>query len=364
MSHRPSKKAVNDADTYYCSRNAFCLRFFGSIIILVGCYSALVVLVDPRGDFGTQIFRQVTMDSRITKMALFDLYSRRTPVDGIVIGSSRSMKVSPSLLEAATQKRWFNFSVDSAQAEDYLAIFRWAHRRDIHLSMLAIGLDVEALHDSSAMDARLERNPMLMAELGYKGNVSDVYSRVQGFLRLLKSSLSRSYAQDILESLVATFYHLPPSSSFDANGLLHYNKWEGERNSGPAALNARISQSKEEYRRRFQGMHNLSIVREEEIETLLDEAGRDKIRIVLWITPLHPTLITYLEKESNYEALLENTENYVRDIGLRFEIPVFDFSSPESFGGTDDHWFDGAHIDDVNALLLEKRLEKALPAKR
>ena len=126
----------------------------------------LALVVDPRGDFGTGMFPCVALDSRRDKMRLFEDYNRRGAVHGIVLGSSRSMLLSCSKLGANSKLRWFNFSVDSARTEDYLAIYRWVRNRDSRLGRLIIGLDVEALHDHCEMDSRLKANSGLMRSLG------------------------------------------------------------------------------------------------------------------------------------------------------------------------------------------------------
>jgi lysophospholipase L1-like esterase len=62
--------------------------------------------------------------------------------------------------------------------------------------------------------------------------------------------------------------------------------------------------------------------------------------------------------------LLEEARTYTKELAARFRIHVLDFSIPANFGGTDEHWFDGAHMDDSNAELVAKRLAAVIGAKQ
>ena len=106
----------------------FLSRFLLAVGTLFLFFAGAAHFVDPRGDFGGRRFLQVTMDSRMEKMRLFEAYAASGKVGGLILGSSRSMKIDPKELERRLSARFFNFSVDSARAEDYLAIYRWARR--------------------------------------------------------------------------------------------------------------------------------------------------------------------------------------------------------------------------------------------
>src|SRR5438128_1064149 len=97
-----------------------------TLVALCSAYLALVRVVDPRGEFRTGLFPRVTADARRDKMELFLRLQHRMPIEGLVLGSSRSMKLRPSTLKKETGLSFFNYSVEGAKAEDYLAIFRWA----------------------------------------------------------------------------------------------------------------------------------------------------------------------------------------------------------------------------------------------
>jgi hypothetical protein len=322
-------------------------------------YLALAVWVDPRGDFGVRAFPIVALDSRKEKMDLFDRWNRARPVEGLVLGSSRSMKIDPADLSDLTSERWFNFAVDSARAEDYLAIYRWAHQRDPALRALLVGLDVEAFHDRADYDDRLKSDPGLMRALEGGGSTR-ASSRAADELGRLKSVLSRYYAEDMVRSLRAAVRPAPPHMNFDGAGFLHYGLWEAQRAAGTFDMKSHLAASREEYLRRFREMRGLSVTRRQRLVALLREALRDRVRVVVWITPIHPDLANYLGRETSYRELLAATRDFAAKATSEAGIPFYDFSTPEAFGGDGGGWYDGGHIDENNSRRIMRAVAASL----
>ena len=140
---------------------------------LAASYLAAVRVVDARAKFGDPLkpwlFPTVVINSRTEKMRLFQTCRQAGEITGLVLGSSRAMKLRPADLDRDTGLRFFNFAVDSACAEDYLAIYRWAVAQGARPKLLVLGLDIEALHDNDPLDGRLEQNGPLLAALGTDG---------------------------------------------------------------------------------------------------------------------------------------------------------------------------------------------------
>jgi len=337
---------------------SFSRRFISVLGGLILLYLLFAIVVDPRRDFGTGIFPVVSLDSRGDKMRLFDQYNQRKAVEGIVVGSSRSMMLGCDELDAKTRWRWFNFSVDSARAEDYLAIYRWAKSKDSRITALVVGLDVEALHDRIDFDGRLKANPGLMGALG--GGKPSAYRKTTDFLAMMKTVFSRYYLHDEFRSLLVALRPRPAFSAFGEDGVLRYVQWDGERAAGRFDLQKNIKESREEYVRRLDHMQGLSAKRKNQIESLVKEAQRDKVQVVLWITPVHPEVAKFLARETAYVTRLEETRSFVEQLRTEFTIPVFDLSNSAAFDGTDSGWYDGGHIDQENAERVINRLVTAL----
>ena len=111
---------------------AYSKVFLGVLVAVVIAYGLTAYLIDPRGDFAAERFPTVLFDARREKVKSFAKYNEMEPVTGIILGSSRSMKLAGRRLDTATGRRWFNFSVDSARVEDYVAIYNWATNTKLH----------------------------------------------------------------------------------------------------------------------------------------------------------------------------------------------------------------------------------------
>src|SRR4051794_40812761 len=100
-------------------------RFLISLVALLTLYTIIAYAIDPRGSFGTGIAPTLIFDARKEKLVLYPRYNQSTPVNGLILGSSRSMTFRPDELASAPDESLFNFAVENARAEDHLAIYRW-----------------------------------------------------------------------------------------------------------------------------------------------------------------------------------------------------------------------------------------------
>ncbi|MCU0610177.1 MAG: hypothetical protein MUE60_00120, partial [Candidatus Eisenbacteria bacterium] len=270
-----------------------------TLVGLVVAYAAVAVIIDPRGIFSTGVFPVVVWDSRQEKMRLFSKFNEASPVECIVLGSSRAMKVSPQQVERETGLRTFNFCVDSARSEDYLAIYRWVSSRSPRLKTMLIGLDVEALHCDDEFDRRLTSNAQLMSGLDDTAEPGPS-TRSCPALSLVSTVMSVPYARDMASSLRVLLSSSRPRNQLEDDGYLHYTEWEQARQRGSLDLAENIKASYEEYRRRFGGMSALSPQRERMLRQLLHAARKDGLEVAVWITPIHPAVATYISAGTHY----------------------------------------------------------------
>lgn len=323
---------------------------------LIAAYLIVAIIIDPRGYFHVGQFPVVTLDSRAQKIDKYVQSGAHNTFDGLILGSSRSMGIDPKELRKWTGKNCFNFSVDSACAEDYLAIYRWSHKQNPRIKLLFIGLDIEALHNDDRFDSRLIGNRQLANSISefLGGNFI-------GFISGRGAAIySRQYAQDVYASIRvalvtrgnANFRNTNAFSNFDETGLIHYVEWEKQVAAGVFKNEAHINGSVDEYRRRFEGMSSLSKRRCLILETLLKEALEDGVTVRLWITPIHPKVASFLSRKTSYARLLDQTRIYIGSLRQSDYLMTFDFSAPVFFGGNDIDWWDGAHVNPNNASRL------------
>jgi hypothetical protein len=336
----------------------FLLVFLAAVGALALLYASAVRLVDPHGEFGTGLFPVVEMDARAEKMRLFTAYRAKAAPTGLILGSSRAMKLRPSTLETGTGERFFNFAVDNARAEDDLAIYRWVRAHGASVKILVVGLDVEALHDDDQPDPGLVRNDGLVQALVRDGLPEPgILARVPrpGPLRTLKkykSTFTIEYLTDAARAvrLSARPQARPlPLMEFEEDGYLRYRRWETERAAGTFRFDRDLERCLTKYLTRFDQMSTLSRRRRVYLKRLVEEARRDGARVLIWITSLHPLTARYLEAHTSYGALLQATRAYEDAIAQGDGVAVYDFSRPESYQASALGWYDCAHIDEGNA---------------
>jgi hypothetical protein len=335
----------------------FLALFLAAAVALAAGYAGLARTVDPRGEFGSRIFPVVSSEARAEKMRLFQAYAAEAAPEGLVLGSSRAMKVRPETLAQSTGHRFFNFAVDNARAEDYLAIYRWVRQQGVRPKLLIVGLDVEALHDDDRAEASLLQDGALMATLGSerpaeRGLLAPFRgSAAVRLAKQYKATFTVEYLADILSALrLSLFPRLRPLPlmEFEPDGYLRYRRWERERAAGSFRFGRDLERCLTRSAGRFEAMRQLSGRRRAYVQELADEARAQGAHVVLWITTLHPATTRFLEARTGYAALLDATRSYLRSLA-RAGVAGFDFSRPESYQGTESGFYDCLHIDETNA---------------
>ena len=83
----------------HSSRNriSFPVVFLLTVASLAITYFALVTIVNPYGQFPGERFPRVSPNTRGLKLKLLEQYQQSGPVAALIMGSSRSMKLSPQL---------------------------------------------------------------------------------------------------------------------------------------------------------------------------------------------------------------------------------------------------------------------------
>ncbi|BDP43388.1 hypothetical protein DAETH_33570 (plasmid) [Deinococcus aetherius] len=337
------------------------MRFLGAVLgwlaVFVIALGGLLWYVDPHGQFGGGRFPTVTLDARRQKMDFFRAYQRQAPVQGLILGSSRSMKLDPEVFSEKTGLRFFNFTVDAAKAEDYLAIYRWAKAQGAPIRRVMLGLDVEALHNDDQFFPNFRTNAELRGML----------NRDQGGAALVGLSANASRVKDMftVDFLRDTFKVVAararsenrvPFMQFTANGYLHYPGREQQRAAGTFDLTREVNACLPGYLTTYGGMRSLSPRRWGYLETLVREVQSDGGQVEIWISPLHPATTRLLASQTRYTRLLAETRAALQDLGRRTGVTVRDYASPERFGSNAQDWYDCAHIDNRGAELLSSRL--------
>ena len=327
------------------------MRFLGfTLLCLVLCvtgYGALAYLVNPRGDFATNFFPRVVLPDRAERLRLFEDFARKAPPTGLILGSSRSMKLKPSELDQAFGGRFFNFAVTSARVEDYCAIYAWVRQHGIVPRLLIIGLDVEALHSNDQYKDMLNV-PELRA--AFEGRRLSAVDRLQEMFAKARDMYKLGYAVDVFRSIRLKWKSTPPAYAFESDGYVRFLRAErGRAAVGSAEFAQSISDCAAQYRGMYKEMSALSPRRRGYLEALVRRAQADGARVLIWITPLHPAALSVIANGTSYVELVRQTVAFADSLRDRYHITVADMHDPAAYGAADSPWYDCVHYDEVAA---------------
>ncbi len=318
-----------------------------SLVLCASLYGAFVYIVNPRGEFAPAYFPRVVLPDREAKLRLFEQFAHNAPPTGLVLGSSRSMKLKPSELEKVFGGRFFNFAVTSATVEDYGSIYDWVRQHGVKPRVLVIGLDVEALHSDEQYNAMLNVPELRAAFEGKKGLPE--LQRITQALRRTKNSYTLGYFVDAMDSIRLKLWPAPARWSFDSDGYVRYLLSEHQRATGTFDYSQAMAESAVRYRKTYQANDRLSARRCAYLEDLIRRAQADGARVLVWITPLHPQALPEVERGTPYAQLVEQTAAYLDSLRNRDHIATADLHDPAAFGGSASYWYDCVHYDEPAA---------------
>jgi hypothetical protein len=305
--------------------------------------------VDPLGDFDTGLFPPLEPSLRVSKMPRLRAEVAARPVEGLLVGSSRTANLHANDFDRRVGQHFFNLGVEGARAEDYLALSRWARGLGAGAEWLVIGVDVEAFHDNWEMERPLKLNAELMRALNEEPEPGPV-GQVLDEIGRHKNALTTLHVGKTAEAAVHIGWYayqigeLPdPEETFKLP-----TSWDLRAQSG-TQFDRTLAGCHSFYVARFATMTSLSEQRRGYLEQAVREATERGTRVVLWQSPLHPSTDQLLRRTTRYGQLLEATRAFVAELGARYGARTYDLSDPAAFGADGADWNDCAHPGPVSS---------------
>jgi hypothetical protein len=342
-------------------------RAFLVVSIATFALAALVCLlvgrvVDPLGDFNTGLFPPLEPSARVAKLPLLRAEAAVRSVDGLLIGSSRTVNLEAAEFDRRAGRHFFNLGVEGARAEDYVALSRWARRVGVDPEWLVVGVDVEALHDNWDMERPLKLSPELMRALndepepGAAGRLLDAMARNKNALTTLHIGKTAEAAVHIGWYAYQLGKLPDPSETFRLP--TDWNLRALPAQSSTPQLERTLAGCHAFYVARFATMTSLSEQRRGRLEQTVREATERGARVVLWLAPLHPSTDQLLRRTTQYGRLLDATRAFVAELGARYGAQTHDLSDPVAFGADGADWNDCAHPGPVSSRRIVETLTR------
>lgn len=324
-----------------------CLFLISSAIMILLIISANII-INPRSEFGTTIFKPLIRHARSEKIEMMKALPERPEL--IVLGSSNSMKLNCSLITSLTGESCFNAAVDAARIEDYYALLSYIiEDLGFKPKTLILGLNIEAFSDS------LEIDPRLISE-------KRLYSKIEKpilppEIGIIIDSMSPYYLIDSFTVLKYTLVGYPAESShYEKDGQGVYDQWDSEIAAGNFSLEEELGASINNFVARLRYMNAVSHERKAYLEKILDTAKNGEMKVLMFIPTTHSSGIEVLKKETKYSEMRDELKRYLEGLKEEYDFTYIDASEASLYGGNPDGFYDVSHINGKNAEMIIRKM--------
>ncbi len=329
---------------------------FCSCVVGIVCGTLFAIglfnwLVNPYGQYSTQWFEPIVQDSRSEKMELFDRLD--SPPEGLILGSSRTMKFEPSYLRKHTSMSFFNFGVNHGRPEDFLAIVRmYRDRFGEFPKLVLIGVDLASLDDVVPNDARLSSEPRMLAYARDTQSWSDEFDRYSQLL---------SY-QQLTASIRSVWRKRSPqnedpiATQFTADGVIRYVEREKQIENGSYDFNKSLDYNEKEFLSLFGRLNEVSAKRLGYLHETVRLCTENNCRVYLFSTVHHPRLRESLVSKTKFQKVEADALKSLAEIAQELDASFVDFGAIDRFSGDERAFVDGIHPTESNTRRMIDRL--------
>lgn len=341
----------------------FCLLFLLLVTMGLSTVAAINLLVNPYGAYPTKLIPPVTKCGRQQKAEqLIELAKLYREPQGLILGSSRVMKIEPAYLQTAFGVDFYNMGVYSALPEDYLAMLRFYGDRFGHAPRyVVLGIDVYVFNQSLPTGERLKNCELLSPHISdfHSGSLPFDANNALFSVHQLHSSLRSLW-------LYVGDPYRGQDSYFRDDGVVLYESGDRDsKNDDEDEFRRKLEASKREYEtRRFANFERLSEKRIAALDEFLELSSESDTQVIIFLTPLHPEVIQHLRKTSQYDERKNAVLTMLREHTRDYQIPVFDLTSLDSFGGFPGQFEDGAHPLEPNTREMIDMIVQSLAVHR
>jgi hypothetical protein len=320
-----------------------CTRIFIATLLLLLLVVGLFNLsVNPYGQYGRRGLPPIVQDTRSQKTDLF--HGLPSPADGLILGSSRAMKIETSYLNERTSLRFFNYGVNHGRPEDYLAILRMYQSQTGRLpKAVVLGVDIAALNDTVPADARISSEPRLFRHIQSDIPWHEEFDRYSQLLSLHQTKSSFESIRRLLKRTCRESDLLAEDEYFGPDGVIHYARRSLEIERGEYDFEAALDFNQREFQALFSNFRNLSTTRLRFLREAVQLCTANDCRVYLFTTVHHPRLREPLIAKTKFalreSEAIEWLQNLSQETGARF----VDLGKIESFDGDPASFVDGIH---------------------
>jgi hypothetical protein len=329
-------------------------RAVGRFIVGIGLSVMLIAgtnyVINPFGAYPTHVVEPLGTVSRSLKLQLFDELPH-TP-DLVILGSSRSMNVSPDDIQRQSGLSAFNAGVNAAIPRDFLALLLYMEQQNRLPKVLVVGLGLEQLSEDD-YGPRIENPDPLDRYVAWDAPPAPSLlsiEQTQATFRLLATLLAGQYVSDRLQA---------NRKLFSANGWhsLSGGSVDPEVADNLAADAVRTAPS---------FAHGVNDSQFDHLKSLVELCQKHHIRLVIYFPPYHPSLLAYYEQSTPYLQVKQNIMSRLNALQATYPFTWYDFTDVKSFQGDSSDMVDAFHPSNRASqkiiMIILKDLETSLNA--
>ena len=257
----------------------------------------------------------------------------------VIFGGSRAQRFEPAVVQRLTGLSAFNFAAQNSRPEDVYAMARFMFWRAPEVKLHCFW----ALQATTLSDSPL--HPGLLAERRLSQFLPDYLLKTQPTVTAETSSGRELQTTDVYGprgDLVHNGYdlRLERGVSFETTLAGYLAKMVPRAEEGSPYAQTRAKQ----YFERTLGLFNLH-----------------GVTPVLVIMPYHPTVLAAF-RAVGWQTRADAFKAYLESLRAAYRFELLDYSELASFGGTPDGFYDGAHVQRVNARRILAQAVADAPA--
>ena len=326
----------------------FSRQFILSFSILLAAVLIFNITVNPYGIYPTRWLKPLIWSDRREKLELLEKYPK--PVNLLIMGSSRMMRIDPELIDSLTGLNGFNLAVNHARTEDFLALLRYAlTNRDLHLKAVIIGLDLHAFRGNYEMDNLLKYYPELFYYISREKQPPWARYLAVNWYKVTKG-LSLHQTEKSAEALGRFLKSGKWENSYDfvSDGRMNYNRLEdipGENDS--LRLEQNLSNALDRYHGTYMNYGGISMDRLGYLKNISELCRLRNIELVAVMLPYHPKLLAAIG-DTPFSKYNSQWEQYMLDAAADLDFTLVDARTLEAFGGSPLDFYDEIHMTQAN----------------
>lgn len=254
----------------------------------------------------------------------------------VVLGGSRAQRFEPSVIEDLTGLSAFNFAVQNCRPTDAYAISKYLFARSPSTKLHCL----YAIQATSLVDAPMDQ------------------------ALLYDKRLSQWFPEDLLQSQKEALgevenRRVPSGNVYSDRGAIEYNGYDKRLEQGVTFEKTMKGYLARMVPRAATSPTSGSGLSKFYLRKLLRLYNTHGVTPVLVIMPYHPEALSAF-RAVGWQAKEDALNEYLSELHERYDFRVLDYLDIDSFGGSADWFYDGAHVTKDNAsLILRQAVEDA-----